>query len=90
MKSSTLFKILCLRRYYEECRLLGYKNPFRTSQETHLRYRAQSVNAMSDFEVFKAVTMKNAVFLGVTLCGSCKNRGLEEMYRLHYQREKNG
>jgi hypothetical protein len=31
---------------YEECRLLGYKNPVRTSQETRLRYRAQSVNAM--------------------------------------------
>jgi hypothetical protein len=30
---------------YEECRLLGYKIPFRTSQET-LRYRAQPVNAM--------------------------------------------
>jgi hypothetical protein len=26
------------------------------------------------FEVFTAVTMKNAVFWGVTSCGSCKNR----------------
>jgi hypothetical protein len=26
------------------------------------------------FEVFTAVTMKNGVFLGVTPCGSCKNR----------------
>jgi hypothetical protein len=25
------------------------------------------------FEVFTAVTMKNAVFLDVTPCGSCKN-----------------
>jgi hypothetical protein len=34
---------------YEECRLLGYKNPVCTSQETlHLRYRAQPVNAMYD------------------------------------------
>jgi hypothetical protein len=32
---------------YEESRLLGYKNPVRTSQETlRLRYRAQPVNAM--------------------------------------------
>jgi hypothetical protein len=31
---------------YGQCRLLGYKNPVRTSQETHLRYRAQPVNAM--------------------------------------------
>jgi hypothetical protein len=26
------------------------------------------------FEVFTAVTMKNAVFWDVTQCGSCKNR----------------
>jgi hypothetical protein len=26
------------------------------------------------FEVFMAVTMKNAVFLDVIPCGSCKNR----------------
>jgi hypothetical protein len=26
------------------------------------------------FEVFTAVTMKNAVFWDVTPCGSCKNR----------------
>jgi hypothetical protein len=33
--------------HYKECRLLGYKNPVRTSQETHnLCYRAQQVNAM--------------------------------------------
>jgi hypothetical protein len=32
---------------YEECRLQGYKNTVRTSQETlRLRYRAQPVNAI--------------------------------------------
>jgi hypothetical protein len=32
---------------YEECRLLGYKTPVRTSQETlPLRYRGQPVNAL--------------------------------------------
>jgi hypothetical protein len=46
-----LFMTLKILRFlcgdYEECRLLGYKNPVRTSQETlRLRYRAQSVNAM--------------------------------------------
>jgi hypothetical protein len=30
------------------------------------------------FEVFTAVTMKNAVFLDVTPCGSCKNRRFGE------------
>jgi hypothetical protein len=34
---------------YEECRLMGYKNPVRTSQETlRLRYRSQPVNALQD------------------------------------------
>jgi hypothetical protein len=33
---------------YEECRILRYINPVRTSQEKHLRlrYRAQPVNSM--------------------------------------------
>jgi hypothetical protein len=31
------------------------------------------------FEVFTAVTMKNAVFWDVTPCGSCKNRRIEEI-----------
>jgi hypothetical protein len=30
------------------------------------------------FEVFMAVTMKNAAFWDVMLCGSCKNRVSEE------------
>jgi hypothetical protein len=29
---------------------------------------------LAEFEVFTAVTMKNAVFWDVTPCGSCKNR----------------
>jgi hypothetical protein len=35
---------------------------------------AADVNNDPMFEVFTAVTMKNAVFLDVTPCGSCKNR----------------
>jgi hypothetical protein len=32
---------------YEECHILGYENPVRTSQETHDTWcRAQPVNAM--------------------------------------------
>jgi hypothetical protein len=42
------------------------------------------------FEVFTAVTMKNAVFWNVTSCGSCKNRRFLGTYRLHYQGDKNG
>jgi hypothetical protein len=33
--------------------------------------------------------MKNAVFLDVTSCGSCGNRYLVGMYRLHHQSDKN-
>jgi hypothetical protein len=48
---------------YEECRLLGYKNPVRTSQETHHVSDIQSSRLkLLRFEVFTAVTMKNAVF----------------------------
>jgi hypothetical protein len=32
------------------------------------------------FEVFMAVTMKNAVFWGTTPCGSCKNRHFGGLY----------
>jgi hypothetical protein len=40
------------------------------------------------FEVFTAVTMKNAVFWNVTLCDSCKDRRFGGTYRFHYQGEK--
>jgi hypothetical protein len=33
--------------------------------------------------------MKNAVFLDVTLCGSCKNRRFGGTYRLKYRRARN-
>jgi hypothetical protein len=40
-------------------------------------------------EVFTAVTMKNAAFGEVTLCGSCKDRSLGGMYRVHHPGDKN-
>jgi hypothetical protein len=40
------------------------------------------------FEVFTAVTMKNAVFLDVTLCRSCVNLRFGRTYRLHLQGRK--
>jgi hypothetical protein len=36
------------------------------------------------YEVFTAVTMKNAVFWDITPCGSCKNWHFRGMYCLHY------
>jgi hypothetical protein len=41
------------------------------------------------FEVFTAVTLKNAVFWDVTPCGSCNNRRFERNYWLHQQSAKN-
>jgi hypothetical protein len=52
------------KRYvmYEECRLLGYKNPVRTSQETHYVSATEPSRFYVRFEVSTAVTMKNVVF----------------------------
>jgi hypothetical protein len=41
------------------------------------------------FEVFTAMTMKNALYWEVTSCGSCKNRRFEGIYRLRHQGDKN-
>jgi hypothetical protein len=46
-----------------------------------LRIRHRDVR----FEVFTAVTMKNAVFWDVAPCTSCVNRRFGRMYRLHLQ-----
>jgi hypothetical protein len=40
------------------------------------------------FEVFTAVTIKNAIFWNVTSCGSCKNQHFGGMYRLHHLGDK--
>jgi hypothetical protein len=40
------------------------------------------------FEIFTAVTMKNAVFWDVAPCISCVNRRLGGTYRLHLQGRK--
>jgi hypothetical protein len=72
---------------YEECRLLGYKNPVRTSQETHYASVIMSSRLIlcniwdshgGDYEKWNE-----------TPCGSCKNRRLWEMYHLHHQGGKN-
>jgi hypothetical protein len=49
---------------YEECCLLGYENPVRTSQETHYVSVTETSQLMPcKIEVFTAVTMKNAIYL---------------------------
>jgi hypothetical protein len=69
---------------YEKCCLLGYKNPVRTSQETHyFSATGPSRLMLCKIWVFTAVAMMNAVFWDVSPCGSCKNRHLGGIYRLH-------
>jgi hypothetical protein len=41
------------------------------------------------FEVFTVVTMKNAIFLDATPCGSRKNGRFERVWCLHHQGDKN-
>jgi hypothetical protein len=49
----------------------------------------QSDFSLVRFEVFMAVTMKNAVFWDVRPCGSCKDRRFGGTYRHHHQGDKN-
>jgi hypothetical protein len=43
---------------------------------------------IGSFEVFTAMTMKNAVFLDVAPCRSCVNQLFGGTYRLHLQRRQ--
>jgi hypothetical protein len=42
------------------------------------------------FEIFTAVTMKNAVFWDMSQCRSCVNRRFGGMYSLHFHGRKSG
>jgi hypothetical protein len=45
--------------------------------------------AHARFEIFMAVTTKNAIFWDVTPCDSCKNWCFRGLYNLHHQGGKN-
>jgi hypothetical protein len=76
---------------YEECRLLEYKKPVRTSQETH----DISATESNRFVLCKiwgfhgAVTMKNSAFWDVTPYDICKNGRFGEAYN-HFHPEDGG
>jgi hypothetical protein len=57
-------------------------------RDPEFNYLASNVCVVR-FEVFTAVTMKNAVFWDVTPCRSCVNRRFGGKYRLHLQGRKN-
>jgi hypothetical protein len=65
----------------------------KTQLVPHRRYTTSPLqsptNAVLRFEVFTAVTRKNAVFCDVTPCGCCKDRRLGGSYRLHHKSDKN-
>jgi hypothetical protein len=62
---------------YEECRLMGYKNPVRTSQETHYVSTTELSQLMPcKIWGFHDSDYKECRLLGdVTPCGSCKRFG---------------
>jgi hypothetical protein len=64
-------------------RFLAFSNLFQC-----LATLRKSVVFIVRFEVFTAVTMKNAVFWDVTPCRSCVNRRFGGTYRLHLQGRK--
>jgi hypothetical protein len=68
---------------YAECRLLGYKTPVRTSQETHYVSATEpSLLMLCKIWGFTAMTMKNAVLWDMKPYGSCVNRRFGETHRL--------
>jgi hypothetical protein len=71
--------------YHPFCELVHYRFLLLIMQFTHIP------NGMNDvrFQIFTAVTMKNAVFWDVMPCGSCRNRRFGGTYRLHLPGEKN-
>jgi hypothetical protein len=75
---------------YEECHLLGYKNPVRTSQGAHyLSVTEFSLLILCKIWGFHALTMKNILFWDVTLVDSCKNQRFGGTYRPHHQGDNN-
>jgi hypothetical protein len=68
---------------YEECRLLGYKNPVHTSQKTYyVSATGPSRLILCKNRGFNGGDYENAVFWDITPCGSCKNRRFGGTYRL--------
>jgi hypothetical protein len=86
---------------YEECHLLGcyamwilwlLQEPHGvTSQKTAFFIHTTGVVFFFCNPILFAIytSMKNAVFLDVTPCGSCKNQHYRGTYCLHHQGEKN-
>jgi hypothetical protein len=75
---------------YEECRLLGYKNPVRTSQETHYI----SATEPSQLMLCKIWGCHNGDYeecrlLGCYAAWLFKNRRFGGTSRLHHQSDKN-
>jgi hypothetical protein len=78
-------KISCHGRNYEECRLLGCRNPVRTSQETHYVSATESSPLMQcNISVFHGVDYEESRLLGY------RNpvRTPQETLRFHYSAQR--
>jgi hypothetical protein len=67
---------------YEECRLLGYKNPVLPHRKHYLSAIEPSRLILCKIEIYTAVTMKNDDFWDVTSCDYCENRSFGGACRL--------
>jgi hypothetical protein len=67
---------------YEECCLLGYKIPVRTSQEIYITSTELSRLMLCKIWEFHGGDCENAVFWDVKSCGSCKNQCFGGTHRL--------
>jgi hypothetical protein len=65
-----IYRHLCIQEHEEECRLMGYENPVRTSQETHYVSARELSQLMlckiwgfhgGDYEEFRLLGYKNPV-----------------------------
>jgi hypothetical protein len=85
-KLSTDYMALYLRRQHFITTAVRTSNP--TTLYTVLIFYWENKNLHVRFEVFTAVTMKNAVFWDVAPCRYCVNRHFGGTYRLHLQGRK--
>jgi hypothetical protein len=70
-------------------KILKEKEPNTFCPKYYLTFLGRkTVSIFVRFEVFTAVTMKNAIFWDMTPCTSCMNRRFGGMYRLHLQGRK--
>jgi hypothetical protein len=81
-----------LPEFQYDCIITGYNNEYLGSEDCYMSfivYGDVMINRGNfKFEVFTAVTVKNAVFQDVATCRSCANRRFGGTYHLRHQGRK--